>query len=76
MGEAKRRGTFKERREVAIKRDAKLWKKQKLAEIERRKGMTLEEKTKERKAAEFLAIMYGIAGASVLKYNNYCSMGN
>ena len=67
MGEAKNRGTFEERRAVAIKRDAKLWKKRKLAEIERRKGMTPKEKIKERKAAEYLATMYGIAGASGFK---------
>jgi len=69
MGEAKKRGTFEERKAAALKRDAKVWKKRKLAEIARRRNMTPEERTNERKAAEFLATMYGIAGPEILKYN-------
>ena len=70
MGEAKRRGTFEERKAAALKRDAAAWKERKLAEIDRRRNMTHKERIKERKATEFLAVLYGVAGASVLNHNN------
>ena len=70
MGEAKRRGTFEERKAAAVERDAEARKKRKLAEITRRRNMTLEEKKKEQKVINFLTILEGISGASVLKFNN------
>lgn len=69
MGEAKRRGTFEQRKAAALKRDAKAWKERKLAEIARRQNMTPEERAKERESANFIAVLLGIAGASVLKNN-------
>jgi hypothetical protein len=63
MGEAKRRGTFEERKAVALKIAAKKWKSQRLVEIAKRRSMTPEEKEQERRTAEFFTTLYGITGA-------------
>ena len=67
MGEAKRRGTFKQRQAEAMKRDAKLRKKRRLAELKRRTLMTPKERAAEAETIRFLAFLEGIAAASNFK---------
>ena len=57
MGEAKKRGTFEERKAAALKRDAKAWKEREFAEIALRRNMTPEERASERKAADVKSIV-------------------
>ena len=64
MGEAKRRGTFEQRKAIAIKRDAEILKKQRFAEIVKRQAMTPEEKIKRERAGMLLSTLYGTAMAS------------
>lgn len=66
MGEAKRRGTFEQRKSAAIKRNAEIVRKQRLAEIAKRQAMTPEEREAKRRAGMFLATTYAFTGTNVL----------
>lgn len=68
MGEAKQRGTFEQRKAEAIKRDAEITKKWKLAEIAKRQAMAVEEKKSQKRAMQFLAMVHGMAGTAVMPY--------
>lgn len=62
MGEAKKRGTLEQRKAMAIKRNAKILKEQRLAGIAKRQAMTPEEKEKAKRAKMLLITLYGMAG--------------
>lgn len=66
MGEARRRGSFQQRKAVAIKRDEAVREAKKREKIAKMQAMTPEEiemkKRQERKAAQLLATVYGIGG--------------
>ena len=63
MGEAKRRGTFEQRKTVAIKRNTEKLAKQRLAGIAKRQAMTPEERIKRERAGMLLATLCGAAMA-------------
>ena len=68
MGEAKKRGSFKQRKEAAIKRNIELLKKEKLEKVAKRQAMTSEERERERQAGTFLTLTYGMMAGALMPY--------
>lgn len=64
MGEAKRRGSFEQRKVVAIKRNTEILEKQRLAQADKRQSMTPEERNARKRAGALLSTAYGMAMAS------------
>ena len=64
MGEAKRRGTFEQRKAMAIKRNTEALKQQRLAGITMEQNLTPEERKSRNRAGMFLSTLYGVALAN------------
>lgn len=63
MGEAKRRGTFNERKLEAMDRQLKERNERKLQMQEKERNLTPEQKDRRKKTLGLLAVMSGMAGA-------------
>lgn len=64
MGEAKRRGTFEQRKATAIKRNTEVLKQQRLAAIGMKQSLSPEERRNRNRAGMFLSTLYGVALAN------------
>ena len=67
MGEARRRGTFEQRKIASIKRAEDL-KKKKLAETDMKPTTTFESRESQRRTAQLLSMMIAIEGKEILVY--------
>jgi hypothetical protein len=69
MGQAKRRGTFEQRKTAAMKHDAQKLKNIKLAGITEKQIMTTEEKERKRRATKLFTILSALEmGTTVMPY--------
>lgn len=69
MGQAKRRGTFEQRKTAAMKRDAQKLKNIKLARITEKQIMTTEEKERKRRATKLFTILSALEmGTTIMPY--------
>lgn len=57
MGEAKRRGSFEERKRMALERDAKIIKQRKIVKIDRINNISAEQKESRKRARQLLAML-------------------
>jgi hypothetical protein len=69
MGQAKRRGTFEQRKATAIKHNAERIRKCKLAGITKKQIMTTEKKERKRRATKLFTILSALEmGTTVIPY--------
>lgn len=64
MGEAKRRGSFEERKAMAIERNAEIAERQRLVKNTKKQVMSSEERIRSKRAGILLSTAYGMAMAN------------